>query len=72
MERTVIIDCLKKTGEEVSIEGWIERVRAHGKIAFADLRDRSGVLQIAAFDPEIVAQIAGLGSQDVVEIKGLV
>lgn len=71
-ERTLIIDCLNKVGEAVKVCGWVQTVRAHGKIAFFDLRDRSGLLQVAAFSPEVVKQITGFGSQDVVEVHGKV
>src|SRR3989344_2112975 len=71
-ERILIIDGLKKVGEVVKVAGWVQTVRAHGKIAFFDLRDRSGLLQVAAFKPEIVKQITGLGSQDAVEVYGKV
>ncbi len=33
-------------GKRVKVCGWVDRVRAHGKIIFLDLRDKSGVLQI--------------------------
>ncbi|MBI4084416.1 MAG: aspartate--tRNA(Asn) ligase [Candidatus Levybacteria bacterium] len=70
MDRSLIADCIKKVGEEVKVSGWVQTVRAHGKIAFFDLRDRSGLLQVAAFKPEIVKEITSLGSQDVVEVYG--
>ncbi len=70
--RTLIIDCLTKVGETVQIAGWVQTVRAHGKIAFFDLRDRSSVLQIGGFTPELAKTIASLGSQDVVEVLGIV
>lgn len=71
-ERTLIIDCLNKVGETVKVSGWVQTVRAHGKIAFFDLRDRSGLLQITAFTPKLVKDITSLGSQDVVEVYGKV
>lgn len=71
-ERTLILDTLGEVGEGVQVSGWVQTVRAHGKIAFFDLRDRSGLLQVAAFKPEIVKQITGLGSQDAVEVYGKV
>lgn len=71
-KRTLIIDCLTKNGETVTVSGWVHTVRAHGKIAFFDLRDRSGLLQIGAFTPELAKKAANLGSQDVVEVVGLV
>lgn len=61
-----------KIGESVSISGWIERVRSHGKIAFFDIRDRGGVLQVVAATPETVSSVEALSVQTVVKISGLV
>lgn len=46
MERVLILDCNKKVGEEVKIYGFVQVRRDHGKIAFLDISDRSGVLQV--------------------------
>lgn len=70
MKRTLVVDCLQKIGETVKVAGWVHTVRAHGKIAFFDLYDRTGLLQIGGFTPEIAKEIAKLNPQDVVEIKG--
>lgn len=72
MERTVIIDTLQKVGETVILAGWVQTVRSHGKVAFFDLHDRTGLLQVGGFGKEIASQIAALNPQDVVEITGLV
>lgn len=56
----------------MKLAGWVQTVRSHGKIAFFDLRDRSGVLQIGAFGKELAEQVAALNQQDVVEVVGLV
>lgn len=69
MKRIAIIECNKKIGEAVMLFGWVERVRTHGKISFFDLRDRSGVIQVAAFD-DLAGKVAQLSVQDVVEIEG--
>ncbi len=70
--RTLIYECLQNVGKVVSVSGWVHTVRAHGKIAFFDLRDRSGILQIGAFTPELAKLAATLGSQDVISVTGLV
>ncbi|MBI4086641.1 aspartate--tRNA(Asn) ligase [Candidatus Kaiserbacteria bacterium] len=45
MERTLIADLQKHTGKEVSVSGWIDVRRDHGKLIFLVLRDRSGSVQ---------------------------
>lgn len=61
-----------RIGEKVTISGWIERVRSHGKIAFFDVRDRGGILQIVAATPDTVASVESLSIQSVVKLTGTV
>jgi len=67
--RSTALSCNEKIGDVVNIAGWVERVRTHGKISFFDLRDRSGSIQVAAFD-DLASQVASLSVQDVVELVG--
>jgi len=67
VERTLIADTVKKVGEKVKIAGSVHVVRAHGKIAFADITDRSGVLQVVGGD-----DLVELKPQYFVEIEGTV
>jgi aspartyl-tRNA synthetase len=45
MNRNFISECLEKIDETVLLKGWINTIRSHGKIAFIDLRDKSGTIQ---------------------------
>ncbi len=48
MERTYIKDLKENIGKEVSISGWIDVRRDHGKLIFIDIRDMSGKVQTVA------------------------
>lgn len=69
MERTLIIDCINKVGEIVKISCVVQTRRDHGKIAFLDVSDRSGVIQVVYGGQVPLPQ---LHSQDVVSITGKV
>ena len=71
-KRVLAVDCLSKIGDEVLLKGWVTVVRAHGKIAFLDLRDRSGVIQIGGFNPGVVRVMSQLKQQDVIAVRGTV
>jgi aspartyl-tRNA synthetase len=64
MERTLAKDTIKKEGEKVKLNGWVESIRDHGKITFIDLRDRSGLVQLVGeklekLTPESVIEVVG-------------
>jgi aspartyl-tRNA synthetase len=40
-------------GQRVVLAGWIASRRDHGGVAFLDLRDSSGVVQVVVHDPEV-------------------
>ena len=70
--RTLIKDTIGNIGKEVLLKGWVQTVRSHGKIAFVDLRDRSGTLQVVGTSNDQASLLSSLGSQDAVEIIGVV
>ena len=64
--RTLIKETLEKVGQSVTLNGWVDSIRDHGKVAFIDLRDRSGKIQCVGKDlPKVTAE-------SVVEINGIV
>ncbi|MCL5781840.1 MAG: aspartate--tRNA ligase [Patescibacteria group bacterium] len=48
MKRIYINELKNHIGEEVSISGWIDIRRDHGKLIFVDIRDMSGKIQAVA------------------------
>ncbi len=60
-------------GENVEINGWVNRRRNHGGLIFIDLRDRDGIAQ-AVFDPAdgAFAEAEKLRNEDVIRVRGIV
>lgn len=68
MQRTLILDCNTKIDEQVKVCGFVQTRRDHGKIAFLDVSDRSGMIQVV-----LTGDLVGdLHPQDVVCIEGKV
>ena len=59
---------------EVTLNGWVENYRDHGKVLFLDLRDRYGVTQIVVQDddPALYELARGLRAETVVSVSGVV
>ncbi|MBI3572089.1 aspartate--tRNA(Asn) ligase [Candidatus Kaiserbacteria bacterium] len=74
MERTLIGALGSRVGQEVSISGWVDVRRDHGKIIFLDIRDRSGKVQVIcnANHAEALAEASKLRPEWVLEITGKV
>ena len=56
-------------GRQVTVAGWVDRRRDHGGVAFIDLRDRSGLVQIVIYDEE---EARPLRSEYVIQVTGKV
>lgn len=65
MSRTLIKDTATMAGQTVTVKGWVNGVRSFGKFAFADIRDRTGMLQIVGG-----ADLDNLKAEYVVEVTG--
>lgn len=67
MSRTLASETINNIDKEITLLGWVNTIRSHGKIAFLDLRDRSGIVQCVDTTGKI-----SVGNEDVVKIVGLV
>lgn len=66
MARTLAVDCNGRIGQKVTLFGWVNTIRDHGKITFLDIRDVSGLIQTVA------KQQFETSPEDVVKIEGTV
>jgi asparaginyl-tRNA synthetase len=46
-------DLSAHVGEEVTVTGWVDSTRAHGKVAFLDVRDGTGVVQCVVVKKQV-------------------
>ncbi len=72
MQRTLIDDLGQHVGEMVSISGWVDVRRDHGKLIFLVVRDRSGNVQavVNAKNEDAFQTASELRSEWVVRLEG--
>lgn len=66
---------LSDAGREVTLAGWVQRVRKMGGMTFVDLRDRYGITQVVFnddTDATLNAEASHLGREYVVQVRGTV
>ena len=62
---------LEQVGQKMIATGWVANIRNHGKLAFIELRDREGLLQVfVAGDSSAFAEIEHLHKEDVIAVTG--
>ncbi len=66
---------LEHRGQEIVLNGWVNKWRDHGGLIFIDLRDRYGITQIV-FNPQVDSKAyetaKALRAEDVIAVKGIV
>tara|TARA_S200000501_G_scaffold378718_1_gene443041 strand:+ start:17390 stop:19144 length:1755 start_codon:yes stop_codon:yes gene_type:complete len=62
-------------GDEISLNGWVNKIRFHGKLIFIDLRDRYGMTQVV-FNADLIKEnfrsVKKISMEDVISLKGAV
>ncbi len=61
-------------GQTVTLAGWVNRRRDHGGVAFFDLRDRAGIVQVTInpdLPKEVLDQVANVRNEWVLQIEGV-
>ena len=61
--------------QEVTLYGWVQRVRNLGNLIFIDLRDREGIVQVVVnhdSGKDLMDKADSLGNEYVIEVKGKV
>ena len=76
MTRILVKDLSEYVSKQVQVNGWVENIRFMGKLAFINLRDRSGSIQAvgvkADLDESIWKLIKETTLESVVEIHGVI
>ena len=65
---------ISNVGQEVTLAGWVQRVRKMGSLNFIDLRDRYGITQLVAdeHNKEVNDLVEKMGREWVIQAKGIV
>lgn len=67
---------ISHVGQEVTLSGWVQRVRRMGGMTFVDLRDRYGITQLVFNEEHTGSQLSAeaqkLGREYVIQVVGLV
>jgi aspartyl-tRNA synthetase len=63
-------------GKNVTLAGWVQKIRDKGGLIWIDLRDRYGITQIILNESEdsanLIAIARNLGREYVIQVKGIV
>ncbi len=72
MTRTLIKELATKSGEIVTIQGWLHKKRLLGGLNFITVRDRSGIAQSLIEDKDEIEKLRGLQIGTVVSLTGTI
>ncbi len=66
---------IEDVSQEVTLSGWVQRIRDLGGMSFIDLRDRYGITQIVANEgtsEKVVTTLSKIGREFVIQVNGVV
>ena len=63
---------IKNVGEVVTLYGWVQKKRDLGGVAFIDLRDRTGIVQLVVRDGSVYETASSLKNESVLKVVGKV
>ena len=72
MTRTLVREVASKTGEIITVRGWLHKKRLLGGLNFITLRDRSGLVQTLIDDKDELEKLRGLQTGTVLALTGTV
>ena len=64
---------IENVNQEVTLSGWVQRIRDLGAMSFIDLRDRYGITQLVVdenTDAAVAKMLDDLGREFVIQVKG--
>src|SRR3989338_2088940 len=74
-QRIPIKDIVNNKDNSVTLAGWVNTRRDHGKLIFLDLRDRTGIVQLVISqknNPELYKSAQDIKDEWVIEVSGMV
>src|SRR5437773_2950474 len=76
MGQIYITELSRRVGEEVTLKGWLYKMRSSGKLLFPQLRDGSGIVQCvvakSSVEPELWEALKPLGQESALIVTGRV
>ena len=65
---------INNVGEDITLSGWVQRIRDKGGMLWIDLRDRYGITQLMFQEGEtsdsLLEKVRTLGREYVIQVKG--
>ena len=72
MTRTLVREVASKTGEIITVRGWLHKKRLLGGLNFITIRDRSGLVQTLIDDKDELEKLRGMQTGTVLALTGTV